>query len=725
MKRNPWKFVLLCTLLLLSSSCLSCESSNPQGTPDESSALQTTESEASASVRYVIVRPDGADAETIKAASELKTALSALTGEEVTITSDWIGRDTTVENSRAPHEILIGKTNRAESETAYASLCENTKEMLDYTITDDGGHYVIAAAEGYIAEAAAVFLSIIEKEPTAMYKKPQSVNETRTHVFPMQDMTVAGISVSEYQAIVYPAVYDNDNVDPYLKKDLEALSDLIFDSVGVALPLISDQNSEIPDGRVIRVGARADQKILSAGDFSFVLDISENGIIIDAQDIYGDTRGVDLLYETIASCAADGTAAIDASHSVRVENPANKPKIEINAWLYAAEPITTEEQVAEIKECGYTQVLLQREEDELFHKHCKWFAKYELQAIWIDHSFYLHSSDSMDAEAAADLVNANLDPQTYAGCDITWGHLLKDEPSAAAFPALSGAVRAYNERNSEKIAYINLFPSYASAEQLGTDSFQAYVDQFFAAVEGLEHASLDYYPLNTDGIMSGYFSDLQTLSAKASENNIPFGIYIQSVSFAPSKRTPTEDEMRWQTYCCLAFGAKQIKYFTYRTPGSSSEQFLDALIGRDDEKTERWYGAQKINTELAAISDVYMQYRHLGTFLSTSSSSPWFGFDGQYTDFDAIGEIVRPAGRDLLVGCFASDTAEHDRAIVCITTDDPSGKPKEMEFTMELTDAATATMYYKGTEIQLTPDENGYIHFTLDKGCGALITLGK
>ena len=193
----------------------------------------------------------------------------------------------------------------------------DTKDMKYYSLTNDGYHYVIAADERAIEDAVTQFVAYIAEDPTRMYRLPQTLSENKPHTLALSGFTVSGVPLEDDTAIVYPAVYDNDNANPYLKEDLEALSYLIFCNVGVSLPLISDQSSEIPDGPVIRIGVRADEKILAAGDFSYVLDISENGIIIDSQDIYGDTRGIDLLYETIASCAADGVTAIDASHGVR------------------------------------------------------------------------------------------------------------------------------------------------------------------------------------------------------------------------------------------------------------------------------------------------------------------------------------------------------------------------------------------------------------------------
>ena len=124
------------------------------------------------------------------------------------------------------------------------------------------------------------------------------------------------------------------------------------------------------------------------------------------------------------------------------------------------------------------------------------------------------------------------------------------------------------------------------------------------------------------------------------------------------------------------------------------------------------------------ISDAYMQYEHLGTRLYSSKTTPYLNFDNQYTDNPYVGEVVCPTGRELLIGTFSSEAAEHENAIVCITTDDPGTKPAQMEFSVEFPGATEAVMYYNGEKTTLIPDENGFITFTLDKGYGAFITLG-
>ena len=184
--------------------------------------------------------------------------------------------------------------------------------------------------------------------------------------------------------------------------------------------------------------------------------------------------------------------------------------------------------------------------------------------------------------------------------------------------------------------------------------------------------------------------------------------------------------MRWQAYCALSFGAQNIEYFTYRTPNSSTEEYKDALISRENEKTERWYGAQSVNAALALMSDAYMQYDNLGAFtVNEDASQKFMHFANQYREFDAIGDIRVSGDKPVLFGAFASDTAEHSRAFTCVNLGDPGLAAEPIEITVELTEATTATMYYKDTTTTLTPDENNCITFPLSFGDGAFITLGN
>ncbi|MBQ7983392.1 MAG: hypothetical protein IJ302_07475, partial [Clostridia bacterium] len=255
------------------------------------------------------------------------------------------------------------------------------------------------------------------------------MNDILIHDFPLDDITVMGQSLSAYEAIVYPAAYNQ-----YFVRDVQTISDLIFEGIGTRLPLIRDTDAALPAGKVIRIGARADEGVLAAGDFSYAMDITENGILLEAQDMYGDTRAIEALTVLLQNgIAAGGTLALDDADDVRLENPADKPRIEIAAWVISSPDMKTEAQFAEIRDCGFNMVIIQKTSDgALFHNHCKWLAKYELRALWHDGDTYVPNAE----EGAGDIDGASyikLDPEGYVSCDITWGNMLRDEPGAALF----------------------------------------------------------------------------------------------------------------------------------------------------------------------------------------------------------------------------------------------------------------------------------------------------
>jgi len=66
-----------------------------------------------------------------------------------------------------------------------------------------------------------------------------------------------------------------------------------------------------------------------------------------------------------------------------------------------------------------------------------------------------------------------------------YAYFITDEPSVAQFPALGRLVAYLRERDPARLAYINLFPTYANNEQLGTkgDAVTAYKEHLRLFIE--------------------------------------------------------------------------------------------------------------------------------------------------------------------------------------------------------------------------------------------------
>ncbi len=379
------------------------------------------------------------------------------------------------------------------------------------------------------------------------------------------------------------------------------------------------------------------------------------------------------------------------------------------AWMIAAVPMTTERQFAEIAEAGFNLVILSRPAgEEMLQNYCCWMEKYGLKALWYD------------GKLRAGSYSGEMDPYVYA--PVTWGHMLCDEPTAALFPALADMYQDYTAKVPGKTAFINLLPIYAGAKHMGNRDYHEHLTQFLDTVQP-DYLSVDVYPMDRDGIGGYYFDNLSQFATACREKDIPFGVYIQSVSFHHGKRIPSGAEIRWQAWCVLSFGATNIEYFTYRTPDSKAEVFLPALIDRDNRKTSRWYAVQEINRELAAMEDVFLTYRNLGAYTHLGESAGDFArFDNPFTDFAAICET--DCDTPLLIGAFAAKTGDN-LAFTAVNLTDPGKEALPVTARFRLADGYTAVLWQKGVGAALAVDLDGWIDVTIDCGEGVFIECRK
>ncbi|MBR4959481.1 MAG: beta-galactosidase [Clostridia bacterium] len=664
---------------------------------------------------YTIVRGDNCSKEETDGAVRLRNTLEEY-GIQAVLVTDWVNRGENVEEHRYPNEILFGDTNRAESEAAVAALNNGARGMVNYSVSSDGEDYILAACPGYVDKAVDVLLSVFTEDLTRLGSAPVEVDVREEHSFPMEDITICGVSVEEFEYILYENSYKDAMID-----DIQKLSDLIFDACGTRIPL--EREAPIYTGRSIRIGEGLDAEVQAGGSFSYGVIPTADGLIVEGKDVWNDWAALDALITEIENAIpGGGVLAIDEPIR-RITDPAeDEPdsQLILAAWTISAPHMTEEYQVAEIAECGYNQIIIVKPDDDTqFHNLAKWMAKYELRGLWY------HWSMALEQWQADNKEFRDLEAE-YMDTSVVWGHLIKDEPNVTMYEDLKTMKDIYMAAHPGKVAYVNLFPNYANADQMKVETYQEYVDRFFEVFQP-EYASVDIYPLNVGNkIINGYFENLDVFSTACRENKVPFGVYIQTVSFAASKRTPVEQEMRWQAYNALAFGATNIEYFTYRTPDSSTEEFKNALIARDNTKTERWYGAQQVNGELAAMGEAFLQYDHLGCWGVNMQNAPsYFQFDNQYADFDAIGKVTVTDDKTLLMGGFAAKEGD-GKAFICVNTADPGTGAADIQVTMQLENGYTgAVLYQMGEKSALQPDANGCIGFTLACGEGVFVELTR
>ncbi len=152
-----------------------------------------------------------------------------------------------------------------------------------------------------------------------------------------------------------------------------------------------------------------------------------------------------------------------------------------------------------------------------------------------------------------------------------YSYFITDEPNATNFPALGKLVAYLREKDPAHLAYINLFPTYASNDQLGNKgekvaAYQAHLRDYLQIVKPAL-ISYDHYQLTAKGDSPDYFLNLALIRQAALDSGLPFLNIVQAASWTPSMRVPNSDEMRFLVYTTLAYGAQGISYYVYCCAG--------------------------------------------------------------------------------------------------------------------------------------------------------------
>ena len=233
-----------------------------------------------------------------------------------------------------------------------------------------------------------------------------------------------------------------------------------------------------------------------------------------------------------------------------------------------------------------------------------------------------------------------------------------DEPSVLQFPAVGKMVKYLAERDPSHMAYVNLFPTYASSGQLATsgDMVTAY-DQYlteYCKVVKPALISYDHYQFMRESDRKDYFLNLAMIGRAAQTAQVPFMNIVQASSWDPLVRVPNVDEVRYLVFTTVAYGAEGISYYIYCCVNH------DGGIARPDGTPTELYHALKIyNPMFTAIAKQLQPLRSLGVY-HTTLREPGCEALPSAAVFRVEGGKTGPEARGFLLGMFgAGDRATH------------------------------------------------------------------
>jgi hypothetical protein len=204
------------------------------------------------------------------------------------------------------------------------------------------------------------------------------------------------------------------------------------------------------------------------------------------------------------------------------------------------------------------------------------------------------------------------------------GYYICDEPSALAFPALTKAVAAVKKYAPGKIAYINLYPNYATLwqmgqirAQLGTKTYTEYLERFVNEVKP-QIISYDNYmveysmDLKNKDKAASYYTNLTEVRRIATKYNIPFWNIVSSNQIRPFTTIPSPANLAFQAYTSLAAGAGGVIWYTYQ-----GQYYGYNPLDKQENKTLVWSYLQEVNRQLSILGPIIKQLHSTGVYFTS------------------------------------------------------------------------------------------------------------
>jgi hypothetical protein len=187
------------------------------------------------------------------------------------------------------------------------------------------------------------------------------------------------------------------------------------------------------------------------------------------------------------------------------------------------------------------------------------------------------------------------------------GYFLRDEPSAQMFPELAIWMKRLREADPDHDSYINLFPNYATASQLGVATYHQYIAEFMIKVPAT-FISFDHYPVMQPAqgppVLRGeWYDNLEQVAAACKRAKRPMWAFALSTKHF-SYPTATLAHLRVQVFSDLAYGAQCIQYFTYWQV-AGSDGFSDAPLLLDGKRSPVYDRVKQMNAEVRALAGVF------------------------------------------------------------------------------------------------------------------------
>lgn len=284
------------------------------------------------------------------------------------------------------------------------------------------------------------------------------------------------------------------------------------------------------------------------------------------------------------------------------------PEFFLSFWCGPPDDHITPQQYKRIKDAGFNCVMPPcegRASPERNRKILNTARDAGLKAFLQDERMPLAINGVEGAREKLDSIVAE-----YSGHPAFAGYYLADEPSAAAFAGLAEVVAYLRAKDPQHPSYINLFPNYASAEQLGAPTYEQHVEQYIRVVKP-DMVSYDHYHFMQGSDRPDFFANLDVVQRLSQRYGLPFWQIVMTLPHL-DYRMPTEAEKRWTAMQTLAYGGKGLLYFTYWRPSNSPGE--PTIMTHKGEPTHQYDEVKRINADVRAFGKYLVDAELLAVF---------------------------------------------------------------------------------------------------------------
>ena len=305
------------------------------------------------------------------------------------------------------------------------------------------------------------------------------------------------------------------------------------------------------------------------------------------------------------------------------------------------------------------------------------------------------------------------------------GILAADEPHMGKFPHLRKLQDWFKERYPDKEFEINLLPDYASGEQLtgienAPHDYQQHLDTFADVVQP-EYLSYDHYALCIDPttkkpyLRASYLKNLEMVAKTAKVLDVPFKVFLLTLGHWDFRTVSKYEDIAWQIYTSLAYGAVGAQTFTYWTmlgyPPGNAARVTTGVVGAKGELLPAWHAMKEVLHEARAFEKQYCTYtwQKCLYYLSGEKNALTENLD-KNTD-DVL--LDAQTDRDILVGCFVNGKGK--RAYLIANVTDPADG-LEAETTLRFASDTTASVWQGGKMERMQTSNGCRLHLRSGEG---------